>query len=614
MSKKKNTSRTDIAYQNYIEGYNLIEGHPMFSPLLSHVHVVRQEGNLCPENGWAVITRNGYLHVHPQRRGEPLEWAYVIAHCLLHLGMGHFQAKDDFVRWNTACDCFVAKFLADMRLGTAPDELRYAIEITASSEEKLYDKFMESSTPSALSGFGTAGCNHGDMVMAEEKTGWLGLKTDWCTYFAIGLSAAVTSAVNVAAGHEAYLGADTNCQSPAATAKQWFISSYPLLGAMASDFSIIEDPAICARMDISLAAVNAFMKEIYMNPSAGLDHFECRFVIAHELLHVGLRHQARCQGRDPFLWNVACDYVINGWLVEMGLGELPKIGALYDPELKGLSAESIYDRIVLDMRKYRKLATLRGVGAGDILEKNFPDWWTRGDGISLDDFYRRSLSQGLSYHEEQGRGYLPAGLVEEIRALSQPAVPWDVELAQWFDNYFSPLEKVRTYARPSRRQASSPDIPRPHWIPAAGSEDSRTYGVILDTSGSMDRSLLAKALGAIASYSISRDVPYVRVIFCDAVVYDQGYLPPEAIAETVKVKGRGGTILQPGIDIIEHAEDFPKDGPLLIITDGYCESLRIHREHAFLLPKGRNLPFWPKGKVFRFSRNLADYIYFRLHF
>lgn len=338
-----------------------------------------------------------------------------------------------------------------------------------------------------------------------------------------------------------------------------------------------------------------------MNPTAGLDEYECRFVMAHELLHVGLRHQARCQGRDPYLWNIACDYVINGWLVEMGLGELPKVGALYDPDLKGLSAEAIYDQIVLDCRKFRKLATLRGIGLGDILEKDTPDWWASGDGITLDEFYRRSLGQGLSYQEEQGRGYIPAGLIEEIRALSQPPVPWDVELAQWFDSYFSPLEKVRSYARPSRRQASTPDIPRPRWLPAAGSEDGRTFGVILDTSGSMDRSLLAKALGTIASYSISRDVPYVRVVFCDAAVYDQGYMAPEAIADRVKVKGRGGTILQPGIDLLEKTEDFPKNGPLLIITDGYCEPLKIHREHAFLIPRGSNLPFIPKGKVFRFS-------------
>jgi predicted metal-dependent peptidase len=36
-----------------------------------------------------------------------------------------------------------------------------------------------------------------------------------------------------------------------------------------------------------------------------------KFVMAHEFLHVGLRHDERQQGRDPFLWNVACDYAIN---------------------------------------------------------------------------------------------------------------------------------------------------------------------------------------------------------------------------------------------------------------------------------------------------------------
>ena len=46
-------------------------------------------------------------------------------------------------------------------------------------------------------------------------------------------------------------------------------------------------------------------------------------------------------------------------------------------------------------------------------------------------------------------------------------------------------------------------------------ESGRTFGVILDTSGSMDTKLLGKALGAIASYSVARDVPFVRVVFCE---------------------------------------------------------------------------------------------------
>jgi hypothetical protein len=264
--------------------------------------------------------------------------------------------------------------------------------------------------------------------------------------------------------------------------------------------------------------------------------------------------------------------------------------------------------IVTDMRMYRKLATLRGIGLGDILDKPIgegpaPDG---GSATDLDEFYRRALSQGLYYHQQQqqgeGRGYLPSGLVEEIRALSVPPIPWDVELARWFDEYFAPAEKKRTYARISRRQSAAPDIPRPNWTIGETALDGRTFGVLLDTSGSMDRRLLASALGAIASYAASRDVPAARVVFCDAAAYDMGYMRPEDIAGTVTVRGRGGTVLQPGVDLLEQAENFPKEAPLLIITDGYCDSIILRgREHAYLLPAGANLPFAPKGKVFRLT-------------
>jgi predicted metal-dependent peptidase len=75
-------------------------------------------------------------------------------------------------------------------------------------------------------------------------------------------------------------------------------------------------------------------------------------------------------------------------------------------------------------------------------------------------------------------------------------------------------------------------------------------------------------------------------------------VPAEEIGDRVRVKGRGGTVLQPGIDLVEKAHDFPETGPILIITDGWCDRVRVRREHAYLLPQGRSLPFVPKGKVF----------------
>jgi hypothetical protein len=115
----------------------------------------------------------------------------------------------------------------------------------------------------------------------------------------------------------------------------------------------------------------------------------------------------------------------------------------------------------------------------------------------------------------------------------------------------------------------------------------------------MNHELLGKALGAIASFATARDVPAARVVFCDAYPYDVGYLPVADIAGRVRVRGRGGTVLQPGVNLLERAPDFPADASILVITDGYCDVVRVRREHAFLVPEPARLPFSPRGPVFR---------------
>ena len=51
--------------------------------------------------------------------------------------------------------------------------------------------------------------------------------------------------------------------------------------------------------------------------------------------------------------------------------------------------------------------------------------------------------------------------------------------------------------------------------------------------------------------------------------------------------------------LLEQAKDFPREAPLLIITDCECDRLNLYgRDHAFLVPRGRSLPFPPKGPVF----------------
>ncbi|MFF0270140.1 hypothetical protein [Kribbella sp. NPDC004536] len=585
MPKKR---KQDPALEAIQAGWSAVVRHPLFAPM-AHWASGPIRDDAIPNDAWATIDSTGRIAVHRTRRATPQEWSWVFAHLLVHLGLGHDRPNPDPAA-SAAYDVAVNSYLQSLKLGTPIVEL--PTTFPSMEEDALARLWRRTGIPPEYEGLGVAG--HTADVQAARWNGW-GKPPVWSELFAAGLSAAAAAAVEVAGGARSSLKGRSREKWDLALG--WFVSSYPLLGAIASSMTIVAEAELARAWDIHFAAVNASAGEIYVNPLTDLTLSEWRFVMAHEMLHAALRHGERVGGRDPYLWNVAADLVINGWLVEMGVGTLPD-GVLYDPQLKGMSAEEVYDRITTDLRRYRKLATLRGVGLGDVLGHPLPHAGEAARAAGLDDIYRRALTTGLAYHDPS-RGTLPAGLVEEIRALDHPPLAWDAQLARWFEEHIPAVEKRRTYARASRRQSSTPDIPRPGWIRPVELEHLPTYGVVLDTSGSMDRQLLGKALGAIASYSRARDVPAARVVYCDAAAYDAGYVPVDDIAGRMQVRGRGGTVLQPGVNLLERADDFPVDGPILLITDGQCDVVRVRREHAWLIPRGASLPFTARGPVFR---------------
>lgn len=583
-------------------GYELLQSHPLFSQLIGTIAV--KSSHLNDRESISCVTKNGNIFVKALPNINEKEWAYIFAHNLLHLAFGHFDkdkmpsdASINLGAWNKACDIYVARFLADIGFGKSIfDDPAKEYSIKLNDEVKIYEHLLklEGSNPKQV--YGLNGHDSYDMIGLDSPVTYDdGKKNEYTEAFYHAITNSLKDTVCEAGQHDLSRKKDTLISKAA----EWFLAHYPLLVGLASSFKIIENIEICHKYEIHIAAVDVTRSEIYANPSCDLSLEEWKFVLAHEYLHAGLCHHERRQGRDHYLWNIACDYVINDWLHEMKIGSMPDEDLLYDENLHNRSAEAIYDIIIKEMRKFKKHATFRGYKKGDLIGNYGPSFKRMNKGISLDDFFKNALSEGLDYHITHSRGYLPAGLVEEIRALAMPPIPWEVQLGKWFDEQFPPLEKHRTYARPSRRQGSTPDIPRPSYVLQEKDLESRTFGVVIDTSGSMSSAQIGLALGAITSYAVSKDVPFVRIIFCDADSTDAGYLSPEDIAGRVEITGRGGTVLQPGVDTLEKAKDFPVNGPILVITDGYIEdNLRIKREHAYLIPNGKRLPFKAKGKVF----------------
>jgi len=603
-------------------GAAIMRSHPLFGALIRDAHWrPSTSGEPFSAKGYARLhtySNSRYhsnplatdIEVNPWKRAAPEEWAHVLGQASLHFYLCHADPGRREDIWRIACEVTAVDFLRALDLGRRPDELSIP-ELPSLGRDPEAVAAALRADPRLLapySVFGLAGPAAPTFTFAEGLPPLTPkIRRERQDALAAAIRASVVDAISAAS--EAVRGPTTAKRNPnslAERARAWFVANYPLLGALAAAFDIVEDAKICELHKSAVAAVDSELRRVYINPKFPWTYPAMQFVVAHELLHVGLRHEARRQGRDAYLWNVAGDYVINGWLTEMGVGEMPTDDLLLDPELgfEKESAEAIYDRIVGDLRLIRRMnksRTLRGQGLVDVLGNRPPTWWT-GPGTDLDAFYRRALAEGLDLHLTHGaRGLLPGDLVEEIRAIQQRPIPWDVRLGQWMDAYFPPLEARRSFARASRRQASTPDIPRPVWLRPEERLAARTFGVVLDTSGSMPPRLLARALGAIASYALSREVPLVRVLQCDAGVHDMGYVDPESLLGRVEVRGRGGTVLQPAVTRLEGDDRFPKDAPILVITDGGCDHLTIRRDHAFLMPEGARLPFRSEAPRFAFE-------------
>lgn len=129
-------------------------------------------------------------------------------------------------------------------------------------------------------------------------------------------------------------------------------------------------------------------------------------------------------GPRPAPGNVACDYVIDDRLLEMGWASRRSTSATCTtPNLRGLGAEEIYDRIVRDLRRMRKLGKARGMngGAPDMLDdgSHGAGRWA-GGGVDLHAFYRRALAEATA--ARAGRSYCRARWPRSSPA--RPAATW----------------------------------------------------------------------------------------------------------------------------------------------------------------------------------------------
>ena len=223
MAKKKSIRQTEEIATWELGMRSLSEG-PL-GGMLNYTHVRCDNGYPIGKMDWGYVTSNGMIFLNPRREAEPKEWAYVIAHCLLHLGLGHIQKeKMADPLWNAACDIVAHSYTKGIGFGSPPPGFQISIPFTVRDEEqvleelRLHPEFVKQLNCSTMA-------ERPDMVWVEPPQ--YGTPMDYQEVFAESLQAAMRRSLRKAAGKEQY----GYWKPPYEEARNWFISSFPLLGS-----------------------------------------------------------------------------------------------------------------------------------------------------------------------------------------------------------------------------------------------------------------------------------------------------------------------------------------------------------------------------------------------
>ena len=292
---------------------------------------------------------------------------------------------------------------------------------------------------------------------------------------------------------------------------------------------------------------------------------EVIFLIAHEAAHCALLHLWRRGDKDPKLWNLAADYVVNDMLVHSQIGKMPS-NCLYDEKFKGKHAERIYSDLQDDKVEDPNAFEIAIGGQG------FSGSWDgHGDPNSSDaaeqevEWKATAASAAQSTMGSKQRGDLPAGMQRLIDGFTKPAINWVSLLAAFVDQM---SKDDYSWTRQNRRF-----IYQDLYLPSLYSHTLGKIAMFVDTSGSMSVDDVSKSMSEVMGILTTYTPEEVHFGSCDTnVVVDvktkhELSSTEEAMQDIVKsLQGGGGTSFTPVFDYVKETEGIKF---LIYFTDGY---------------------------------------------
>ena len=282
--------------------------------------------------------------------------------------------------------------------------------------------------------------------------------------------------------------------------------------------------------------------------------------MVHELLHKILLHNTRRGVRDPYWWNVACDYAVNDIMVLNGLLDQATIVTgkwLHDDKYRGMLAETIYTELMKKRGKDPKFDP--GLPAHDVM--GMPADMSPEQIEKFEDEVKLMVERAVANAKAYGK--LPLGVEMGVAEAFKPKnESWFNELHRFMQAL---VNSEYNWARPNRRALITHGV----FAPLHQSEALGTIRIFIDASGSVfDKASQSGFAGHVNAILAEAKPRRVFVYYFDTKIYPGEVTEPGALELECKPRGGGGTAFELIFEQDNlHEEDEEDPAVCIVLTD-----------------------------------------------
>lgn len=299
-------------------------------------------------------------------------------------------------------------------------------------------------------------------------------------------------------------------------------------------------------------------------------------VLVHEVWHVALMHMLRLGGRNPKLWNYACDIMINNMMERDGysfegafpeeMGFAPGTKHWVDHSFGTMSAEEIYE---IKFQKTQDeldafMQMLEDTGYKTDLVDPSEEEREQGlpDGTKAREILSTVTAAATAAQVGGVPGNVPGEVTETLRRFLQPKLPWETLLNNWMNDLGN---QDYTLRRPSRR---SQEFYLPCLIDDHDALDH--IAAFQDVSGSISQSNMVRFNSELKYLKDRFNPRLLTIVQFDYIIQKEVTFEQDEPFDEITLVGRGGTSLVPVRDWIhEH-----RPTAILIFSDLEVEPMK----------------------------------------